>query len=195
MFTSTGLVDGPKGGRPAHEDDDCTPIAAYPDNCCNALLGSSRSSRRSRDGPSAREWVPASLPEGSAAPTEGSVRRKCARARRPVWPPGRRVRSRGSPSPGGWLSASRRRPPDGQTLDLAGERWPSSRGRLPGQRQTGSASSTQSSTHPSKNLQSWETVSPAAWASLQAWKNSGARSVQRNRGPRGQESIACPSAT
>lgn len=30
LFTSTGLVYGPKGGRPARETDDCAPIAAYP---------------------------------------------------------------------------------------------------------------------------------------------------------------------
>lgn len=30
IFTSTGLVYGPNGGRLAQEDDDCTPTAAYP---------------------------------------------------------------------------------------------------------------------------------------------------------------------
>lgn len=30
VFTSTGLVYGPNGGRPAHEDDACAPLAAYP---------------------------------------------------------------------------------------------------------------------------------------------------------------------
>ena len=30
LFTSTGLVYGPTGGRPARETDDCAPIAAYP---------------------------------------------------------------------------------------------------------------------------------------------------------------------
>jgi UDP-glucose 4-epimerase len=30
IFTSTGLVYGPNGGRPAREDDPCQPIAAYP---------------------------------------------------------------------------------------------------------------------------------------------------------------------
>lgn len=30
VFTSTGLVYGPTGGRPARETDDCAPIAAYP---------------------------------------------------------------------------------------------------------------------------------------------------------------------
>ena len=30
VFTSTGLVYGPNGGRPAREDDPCAPIAAYP---------------------------------------------------------------------------------------------------------------------------------------------------------------------
>ncbi len=30
VFTSTGLVYGPTGGRLAHEDDECAPIAAYP---------------------------------------------------------------------------------------------------------------------------------------------------------------------
>lgn len=30
LFTSTGLVYGPNGGRPASEDDPCAPIAAYP---------------------------------------------------------------------------------------------------------------------------------------------------------------------
>lgn len=30
VFTSTGLVYGPKGGRAAHEDDACAPIDAYP---------------------------------------------------------------------------------------------------------------------------------------------------------------------
>ena len=30
LFTSTGLVYGPTGGRPANEDDPCAPIAAYP---------------------------------------------------------------------------------------------------------------------------------------------------------------------
>jgi UDP-glucose 4-epimerase len=30
VFTSTSLVYGPNGGRPAREDDPCTPIAAYP---------------------------------------------------------------------------------------------------------------------------------------------------------------------
>jgi len=30
IFTSTGLVYGPNGGRPAREDDPCLPTAAYP---------------------------------------------------------------------------------------------------------------------------------------------------------------------
>jgi UDP-glucose 4-epimerase len=30
VFTSTGLVYGPKGGALSHEDDDCAPIDAYP---------------------------------------------------------------------------------------------------------------------------------------------------------------------
>jgi len=30
LFTSTGLVYGHTGGRPAHEDDPCAPIDAYP---------------------------------------------------------------------------------------------------------------------------------------------------------------------
>jgi nucleoside-diphosphate-sugar epimerase len=30
IFTSTGLVYGPNGGRPAREDDPCAPIDAYP---------------------------------------------------------------------------------------------------------------------------------------------------------------------
>jgi nucleoside-diphosphate-sugar epimerase len=30
IFTSTGLVYGPTGGRPAREDDPCSPIDAYP---------------------------------------------------------------------------------------------------------------------------------------------------------------------
>lgn len=30
VFTSTGLVYGPKGGRPAREDDPCAPIDGYP---------------------------------------------------------------------------------------------------------------------------------------------------------------------
>ena len=30
VFTSTGLVYGPNGGKAAQEDDDCAPIAAYP---------------------------------------------------------------------------------------------------------------------------------------------------------------------
>ncbi len=30
VFTSTGLVYGPNGGRPAREDDPCNPVAAYP---------------------------------------------------------------------------------------------------------------------------------------------------------------------
>ncbi|MEO8552989.1 MAG: NAD-dependent epimerase/dehydratase family protein [Kofleriaceae bacterium] len=30
IFTSTGLVYGSTGGRPAREDDECSPIAAYP---------------------------------------------------------------------------------------------------------------------------------------------------------------------
>lgn len=30
LFTSTGLVYGPNGGRPATEDDACSPVAAYP---------------------------------------------------------------------------------------------------------------------------------------------------------------------
>lgn len=30
IFTSTGLVYGPNGGRFSHEDDPCAPIAAYP---------------------------------------------------------------------------------------------------------------------------------------------------------------------
>jgi len=30
VFTSTGLVYGPTGGRPAREDDPCAPTAAYP---------------------------------------------------------------------------------------------------------------------------------------------------------------------
>lgn len=30
VFTSTGLVYGPNGGRPAREDDPCAPIDAYP---------------------------------------------------------------------------------------------------------------------------------------------------------------------
>src|SRR3954470_10124092 len=30
IFTSTGLVYGPKGGRLARETDECAPIAAYP---------------------------------------------------------------------------------------------------------------------------------------------------------------------
>ncbi|QGZ65293.1 NAD-dependent epimerase/dehydratase family protein [Paraburkholderia acidisoli] len=30
IFTSTGLVYGPTGGRPASEDDSCAPVAAYP---------------------------------------------------------------------------------------------------------------------------------------------------------------------
>jgi UDP-glucose 4-epimerase len=30
VFTSTGLVYGPNGGRPAKEDDPCAPTAAYP---------------------------------------------------------------------------------------------------------------------------------------------------------------------
>lgn len=30
LFTSTGLVYGPTGGRPARETDDCAPVAAYP---------------------------------------------------------------------------------------------------------------------------------------------------------------------
>lgn len=30
VFTSTGLVYGPGGGAPSHEDDDCAPIDAYP---------------------------------------------------------------------------------------------------------------------------------------------------------------------
>jgi UDP-glucose 4-epimerase len=30
VFTSTGLVYGPNGGRPAAEDDACAPVAAYP---------------------------------------------------------------------------------------------------------------------------------------------------------------------
>jgi nucleoside-diphosphate-sugar epimerase len=30
IFTSTGLVYGPNGGRPAHEDDPCVATAAYP---------------------------------------------------------------------------------------------------------------------------------------------------------------------
>jgi nucleoside-diphosphate-sugar epimerase len=30
VFTSTGLVYGPNGGRPAREGDDCAPLAAYP---------------------------------------------------------------------------------------------------------------------------------------------------------------------
>jgi nucleoside-diphosphate-sugar epimerase len=30
IFTSTGLVYGPNGGRPAHEDDPCAPTTAYP---------------------------------------------------------------------------------------------------------------------------------------------------------------------
>lgn len=30
LFTSTSLVYGPNGGRPARETDDCAPIAAYP---------------------------------------------------------------------------------------------------------------------------------------------------------------------
>jgi UDP-glucose 4-epimerase len=30
IFTSTGLVYGPNGGRPAHEDDPCSPVDAYP---------------------------------------------------------------------------------------------------------------------------------------------------------------------
>lgn len=32
VFTSTGLVYGPKDGRLAHEDDACAPIAAYPES-------------------------------------------------------------------------------------------------------------------------------------------------------------------
>jgi nucleoside-diphosphate-sugar epimerase len=30
IFTSTGLVYGPNGGRPAREDDECAPTSAYP---------------------------------------------------------------------------------------------------------------------------------------------------------------------
>jgi len=30
LFTSTGLVYGPNGGRPAREDDPCAPMDAYP---------------------------------------------------------------------------------------------------------------------------------------------------------------------
>ena len=30
VFTSTGLVYGPRGGRPAREDDDCAPVDGYP---------------------------------------------------------------------------------------------------------------------------------------------------------------------
>jgi nucleoside-diphosphate-sugar epimerase len=30
VFTSTGLVYGPNGGKPAHEDDSCAPSVAYP---------------------------------------------------------------------------------------------------------------------------------------------------------------------
>jgi nucleoside-diphosphate-sugar epimerase len=30
LFTSTGLVYGPNGGRPAREDDPCAPIDGYP---------------------------------------------------------------------------------------------------------------------------------------------------------------------
>jgi len=36
IFTSTGLVYGPNGGRPAQEDDPCAPSAAYPQSKLNA---------------------------------------------------------------------------------------------------------------------------------------------------------------